>query len=44
MVKSYNYDRDDNATIPNPNYVVGGTEPETIDNPEYNPGETAFDI
>ena len=44
IVKTYNYDRDDNLTIPNPNYVVGGTEPETISNPEYNPGEFAFDI
>ena len=44
LVKSYNYDRDENAVIPNPLYTVGGSEPETIVNLNYNPGEYAFDV
>ena len=53
MEKTYNYDRDENLTIPNPNYIVNPDNrpegydintPETIVNPNYNPGEYAFDI
>lgn len=53
MSKSYNFDRDERQTIPNPNYIADPANrppdydpstPETIPNPEYNPGEQAFDI
>ena len=53
MTKSYNYDRDENPTISNPNYITDPANrppdydpntPETIPNPDYNPGEYAFDI
>ena len=53
MVKTYNYDRDERLTLPNPNYIANPANrpsdydintPETIPNPDYNPGEYAFDI
>ncbi len=53
MVKTYNYDRDERLTLPNPNYIANPDNrpedydvntPETIPNPDYNPGEYAFDI
>lgn len=44
LTKTYNYDRNENVVIPNPLYTVGGTEPETIVNLNYNPGEYAFDV
>jgi len=53
MVKTYNYDRNENLTIPNPNYIADPLNrpegydvntPETLPNPDYNPGEYAFDI
>ena len=53
MVKTYNYDRDENIDILNPNYIANPDNrpedydvdtPETIPNPDYNPGEYAFDI
>lgn len=53
LVKTYNYDRDERVTIPNPDYIADEAlrpvdydplTPETISNPDYNPGEQAFDI
>jgi hypothetical protein len=53
MVKTYNYDRDERLTLPNPNYIANPANrppdydintPETIPNPDYNPGEYAFDV
>lgn len=53
LIKSYNYDRDERLTIPNPDYIAPGNPkpadydeatPATIPNPDYNPGDQAFDI
>lgn len=53
LKKSYNYDRNEVQMIPNPDYIANPEDqpedynqdtPEMIFNPDYNPGEYAFDI
>ena len=49
MVKTYNYDRDERLTLPNPNYIANpANRPPDYDTPTIpnliNPGEYAFDM
>lgn len=51
FTKTTNYDKDEDITMLNPSYIEDETqrpadynEPQYIDNPDYNPGDIAYDV